>query len=177
MWWKYLIFHYFSQVISDCCFLRPSFGLWKQTFSFWYHYLPSERVKTWKFYISVHFVRKQSKSQKFRLLPTPSTITTVVGDTSVTGTIYGCWWQRRSTIVSDNNDPWSTFLQFTIVIVVEFERSVIDVFAVYDRDRCWVWTIRDRWKERSVVTIHGLRSWSTVAISDLRSLKKKGLAL
>ena len=99
MWWKHLIFHYFSQGISDCCFLRSSFGFWKQTFSFWYHYLASERVKTWKCYISVHFVRKQSKSQKFRLLPTPSTITTVVGDT-----ISGHRGRERSTVVGDRDD-------------------------------------------------------------------------
>jgi len=65
------------------------------------------------------FLQKQSKSLKNLLLSQPTVPSRHNLRPSVTATIW------RSTIVDDNNDPWSTFFQFTIVIVDVFERSVI----------------------------------------------------
>ena len=72
------------------------------------------------------FLQKQSKSQKNLFLPQPAVPSRHDLRPSVTKAIRGCRWKRRSMIAGDNNDPWSTFFQFTIVIVVGFERSVID---------------------------------------------------
>ena len=153
IWSRELVFHYFSQAMSNCYFLRSLFVLrkgskrwkhWKygQTSSFFtiFPKLLFEVViwlvkANWRFLIILLslkerenikilqkctlFLQKQSKSLKNLLLPQPTVPSRHDLRPSVTETIW------RSTIVGDNNDPWSTFFQFTIVIVDVFERSVI----------------------------------------------------